>query len=483
MRFSQFSSAVLASCLSHASVASSKATAPKCSIDVDVAIIGGGSGGINAAIQLKDAGAKVVVIEKQSQIGGHAETYVNPETKIPANIGVVLFQGTDVVKKYFARLGVATVGTNPAATPQESKSYDFSLGIPIPAQNASAAAASQQIIAAAIQAYSQNVLSKYPWVDQGYFVPEPVPKELTLPFGQFAQQYNFSALLPVISQFNWYPGNISTIPALYGIKSLGPGLVSSIAGEFLASASGDTRSLYRAAATELGDSVLLDSSILHVQREQKKGYAKTSGVTVVVKQPNQAPKTIRARKLLIAIPPTLENVGDFDLSDSERKLLSKFSALGYLAGVADIPGLDVSLQNVGALTPFNTPVIPGSNGFYSSGSPNQFLLGVAFDNTDYTIADAEAIVRKELATLAAVGAVPADAAKTVTFPYISNHAPYNVRVSAKEIAHGFYGKLLALEGSRNTYWTGAAFAGHNSGAIWTWNEGTVVPALKKDLGL
>jgi hypothetical protein len=202
-----------------------------------------------------------------------------------------------------------------------------------------------------------------------------------------------------------------------------------------------------------------------------------------VQQPDQGLKYIRARKLLVAIPPILENVGSFDLCSDEARLFSKFSALGYWAGVANIPGLNVSLQNVGAFTQYNTPVVPGDNGFYTTGSPGQFLLGVAFPNTRYTDADGEAIVRKELATLAAVGAVPANAAETVTFPYTSNHAPYNVRVSAEEIGAGFYRKLLALEGSRNTYWTGAAFSGHNSGLVWTWNDGTVIPGLKKDLGL
>ena len=474
----QLTSAVWAICLSQISAASCKATPPT-TIDVDVAIIGGGSGGIHAAIQLKDAGAKVIVIEKKPQIGGHAETYTNPDTHIPANVGVVLFENSEVVKKYFARLGVPTANTNPLTSAQKSKSYDFSLGIPIPTQNATAAAATQGAVATAIQAYSQNVLSKYLWVDQGYLVPDPVPKELTLPFGQFAQQHNFSALLPVISELNWYPGDIAAIPALYGIKSLGAGLLSSLVGTFIVSASGDTRSLYNAAAAELGNSVLLNSTVVYIQR----GSNNTSNVSLIVKQPNQAPKSIRARKLLVAIPPILENVGSFDLSREEASLFSKFSALGYWAGVADIPGLNVSLQNVGAFTPYNTPVVPGDNGFFTTGSPSQFLLGVAFPNTQYTDADGEAVVRKELATLAAVGAVPANAAETVTFPYTSNHAPYNVRVSAEEIGAGFYRKLLALEGSRNTYWTGAAFSGHNSGLIWSWNDGTVVPGLKKDLGL
>ncbi|KAL5603638.1 hypothetical protein FOVSG1_006388 [Fusarium oxysporum f. sp. vasinfectum] len=475
MRFPYVPAVVLESCLSLVTAAAHRSPSEAC-IDVDVAIIGGGSSGIHAAVNLKDAGATVAVIEKKSQIGGHAETYINPDTKVPANIGVVVFENTEIVQKYFDRLGVARMKTNPVAGGEKSKAYDFSLGITIPAQDAAEAAAARQAVADAIQAYSQNVLPRYPWVDQGYLVPKPVPEELTLPFGQFAQQNNFSILLPLISQLNWYPGNITIIPTLYGIKKFGPGLLKSVTGEFIVPKSRNTRSLYDAAAAELGSSVLLDSTIVHVQR--KKG-----GVFLVVKQPNQAPKKIKARKLLVAIPPTLQNVGSFDLSKTERNLFSKFSALGYVAGVANIPGLKVSLQNVGALTPYHTPVIPGSNGYFSAGSPNQFLLGVAFDNTRYTIADSEAVIRKELTTLAAVGAVPADAAKKVTFPLISNHAPYNLHVSSEDIGHGFYEELLSLEGSRNTYWTGAAFAGHNSALIWNWNEGTMLPALKKDLGL
>lgn len=449
---------------------------PSKAYDVDVAIIGGGSGGIHAAIQLKDAGAKVVVIEKKDQIGGHAETYTDPSSGIPANIGVVIFEDTDVVNKYFDRLKVKKTKGNPVASAPTPQLYDFSLGFPIPPQTQEQQATTQQAMADALKVYSEQVLPKYAWVDQGFLLPEPIPKELSQPFGQFAVENGFAAFLPTIARFNWYPGNISTIPTLYGLKSLGPGLVKSLAGGFVSPASGDTRTIYKAAAAELGSSVLLSTTVVHVKRSSK-------GVVLVVQQPNQAPQTIRARKLVVAAPPTLQNLEPFDLTNTERKLFSRLSGLGYFAGVANIPGINGSFQNVGAQTPFNTPVIPGSNGFFPSGTPNQVTLGVAFDTTDYTDSEAEDIVRKELATLAAVGAVPPDAAEKVTFPYVSNHAPYNLRVCGNEIRNGYYRKLLKLQGSRSTYWTGATFAGHNSGLVWTWNEGTVVPGLKRDLGL
>ncbi|KAM0364088.1 hypothetical protein ACHAO7_010077 [Fusarium culmorum] len=131
---------------------------------VDVAVIGGGSSGIHAAINLKDAGAKVAVIEKKNQIGGHAETYINPKTKVPANVAK----------------------ENPFNTTASTKMYDFTLGLPVPPQNKEEAASTEEDMTEAMQSYSQNVLSKYPWIDQGYLVPDPVPEDLLLPFGQFA---------------------------------------------------------------------------------------------------------------------------------------------------------------------------------------------------------------------------------------------------------------------------------------------------------
>ncbi|KAF5234370.1 hypothetical protein FANTH_12150 [Fusarium anthophilum] len=222
---------VLASCPSLLCVAA----IPR-NVYVDVAVIGGGSSGIHAAINLKDAGATVVVIEKKDQIGGHAETHINPKTKVSANIGVILFENTNT------------------ATPS-TKMYDFSLGIAVPAQDNTEPDATKKVMAEAIQIYSQNVLSKYPWIDQGYHVPNPVPQELLLPFGQFTQQNNFSAILPLISQRNRYPGNITIISTLYGIKNFGLGLLQAVSTEFPIAASGDTRSIYKAASAVLENDI------------------------------------------------------------------------------------------------------------------------------------------------------------------------------------------------------------------------------------
>ncbi|KAH7310822.1 hypothetical protein B0I35DRAFT_514807 [Stachybotrys elegans] len=414
--------------------------------DVDVAIIGGGSGGINAAINLKDAGASVVVIEKKSQIGGHAETYTNPTTGVTTNAGVVIFENTDVVKRYFDRLAVPNIPIT--ITPSTTGQYDFALRIPIPPLSPEEAAAQQQAISEAVQRYSQNVLPKYPWIDSGYFLPDPVPKELTIPYPEFAAKHNFTALLPLFATFNWYAGNLTTLPALYGLKMLGPGLLQSLFGGFLLSATGDTRSLYDSALQELGASVLLNTTVLNVNR-----HSGAKGVSILVRQSGQPPRLIRAKKLIVAIPLLLENVRHYDLSVTEKQLFSKFHALGYIAGVGNVPGFNGSFTNVGAQTPFNQPIVPSSNILLNTGSPGDFLFGAGFDTDDVTLEDGKNVVRSNLDSLASLDLVPADAAQSVTFPFISNHRPFSPQVSGGEIKAGFYKRLLNLQGQRNTYWT------------------------------
>lgn len=80
----------------------------------DVSIIGGGSSGTYAAIQLRDAGKSVAVIEQTERLGGHTQTYIDPASGIPIDYGVEYFHHLDVVTKYFARLNVSltTISTS-----------------------------------------------------------------------------------------------------------------------------------------------------------------------------------------------------------------------------------------------------------------------------------------------------------------------------------------------------------------------------------
>lgn len=89
-----------------ADVLNSSSYEPQNVIQRDVAIIGGGSSGIYSAVRLKDHGKSVVVIEREAQLGGHAQTYTDSLTGKTFNIGVVVFSNTSIVTNYFKGLGV-----------------------------------------------------------------------------------------------------------------------------------------------------------------------------------------------------------------------------------------------------------------------------------------------------------------------------------------------------------------------------------------
>ena len=49
----------------------------------------------------------------------------------------------------------------------------------------------------------------------------------------------------------------------------------------------------------------------------------------------------------------------------------------------------------------------------------------------------------------------------------SGHVPFELHVTPRAIAAGFYDRLNALQGRNRTYYSGAALDSHNSTRIWT----------------
>lgn len=148
-------------------------------INRDVCIIGGGSSGTYAAVQLHDSGKSVVVVEKENVLGGHTNTFIDPQTNQTVDFGVVVFHNLQIVKDYFNRLNVPFVVTSAAggASGNQTSFVDFLTGevvrnftLPDPITGLAAYAAQQAL---------------FPQIQNGFFLPDPVPDDLLLPFGQF----------------------------------------------------------------------------------------------------------------------------------------------------------------------------------------------------------------------------------------------------------------------------------------------------------
>ncbi len=97
-------------------------------LTTDVGVIGGGSSGTYTAVRLKQQGKKVLLVEAKDTLGGHTETYTDPTTHIPDNIGVIYFHDIPVVRSYFGALNVPLITVNPSANAGASVYVDFTTG-------------------------------------------------------------------------------------------------------------------------------------------------------------------------------------------------------------------------------------------------------------------------------------------------------------------------------------------------------------------
>ena len=439
------------------------AYSPASIIRRDVCIIGGGSSGTYSAIRLRDSGKTVAVVESSNRMGGHTNTYTDPVTNGTVDIGVIIFQNFTVVKDYFARFEIHLISTTALAKNiHEVLSYvDYRTGKTV-------LEAGSGDPSAALAAYAAQ-LAKYPYLEAGYDLPHPVPMDLLLPFGEIVKKYALQDAVQSIFILAQGIGDLLAIPTLYVFKLVGLPVLQALKTGFLTTAHRDNSQLYRSAQAVLGQDVLLSSRVLATDRNGKL-------VKVLVQTP-QGKKLIVAKKLIVTIPPMLDNLVGFDLCASERELFKQFKNSAYYTGVLRSTGIpdNSRIINVGANSIYHLPKLPAIYNIYPARVPG--LLEVKFGST-YDIPEYE-VKGQIFASVSKLGAAGfsngTSAAELVAY---AGHVPFELTVPAKVIAAGFYKKLYRLQGLRNTYYNGATFHAHDSSLLWQFTEGLLPEILK-----
>jgi len=231
-------------------------------IERDVCIIGGGAAGTYAALGLRDRGRSVVVVERSERLGGHCETYRDPSSGVPIDIGVIVFPDNALVRGHFARFGVPLVTAALGGTTNQF--VEFRTG-----QSVAAYAPSALEVGTALATYLQILEARYPFLDEnGFQLPEPgeLLDELLLPFGQWVSLFGLEALLPTFFLFEQGFGPLLDATTLYVLKNMSRAVVGAVlGGSFLAAPFG-AAALYEAAGAELGSDVLYASEACEVQR-------------------------------------------------------------------------------------------------------------------------------------------------------------------------------------------------------------------------
>lgn len=179
-----------------------------------------------------------------------------------------------------------------------------------------------------------------------------------------------------------------------------------------------------------------------------------------------------------AIDSVIDNLKGFDLNSTEIPIFNKFQGHSWYVGLVNHSGVpdNVTLLNYGTTNTanFNIPVLPGIYDIFATAVPNlhYFLFGGNDSQPHFTQSQVTTSLRDTLAQLRAKGIIPPTSSSGAALNVVdfSSHTPYGVFVPSDQIADGFYNKLFALQGRRNTYWTGAAFVTHSSAAIWNYTD-------------
>jgi hypothetical protein len=296
-------------CLSGLSFARDSGPAPEGPqiLNRDVVVIGGGSSGTHASVRLQQMGYSVALIENTARLGGHVNTFVDPGTKKTFDIGVIFFENTTNTRNYMSELGIKVVDTPLSDGSQPSFANFHTNGKIVKALPSSIPYSNATAVGLALEGWLQQ-LERFPFLSNGYNLPDPVPEDLLLTCGDFLKKYELGAAANALFGTTQGVGNFLAQPTLYIMKFLNLHVTQATLGvlPLLTTADRNNQGIYDSALRKLGSNVFLSSSVRSISRRRG------DKVEVSVETP-AGMKVIQGKKLLIAIEPTLENLRGLDL--------------------------------------------------------------------------------------------------------------------------------------------------------------------------
>jgi hypothetical protein len=287
-------------------------------------------------------GQSVILIDREARLGGHVNTYTDPVTGVTVDYGVQTFCHSTATWDYFELLGIS--GEAYSIAPLTNVFYDFSTGAPVTVQTASN-----------FTAYAQQ-LDKYPYLANSWDLPNPLPEDLVLPFRNFLTQYHLSSMAYSIYFYSQGLTNFLHQSTINVFKMFDSTLLSGWTCHDVVSPNQKNKLIFERTLERLGASnVLLSSTIVAAQR-----LANGRGVLLIAKTP-LGNKLISASKLLISIPPLLENMCAFDLNDMEELIFSQWRYSSYYTMLVKNTGLSSGYRFMNANSSsasFNIPEPP-----------------------------------------------------------------------------------------------------------------------------
>lgn len=428
-----------------------KKFAPEDTIERDVCILGGGASGAYSAIRLRDEGKSVVVLERKGRLGGNTETYHDEKTGQTTEAGVILYHNRSLVTDLFGRYNIELTKSNMISMPNAFADFGrekvVNYTMPDPVQPLAKYAA---------------ILNQYPFLANGLDFPDPVPSDISMPFGEFVTKHGLEDMVQIAWMISQGIGNMLERPTLYMMKTMGLACLQSIMQGFLTTKDNNNSALYEKITEELGEDAIINSNIVSVKRNDG-----DDGVSVVFDNQPHGQKLVKAKKLLVAIQPTLENLRAFDLNEEEQSIFGKFENPSYYTLVLKNVNTTKVQNNFDIEKPLNLPNLPATYNVAPTGIDNVVSVKFASDPKHLETREVQRAVLEDIRRLKGIGILESSEPEIV---FYSDHSPINLGVSGSEIAGGFYKRLNSLQGKKNTFFTGAAFDAQDSTLVWSFSE-------------
>lgn len=422
----------------------------------DVCILGGGAAGVFSALKLHDRGFSVAVVERTDRIGGHCETFRDPNTGVVIDIGVQIFPNQPLLVNTFGRYGLS-LQPAPSGGRQPSLQVDLATGQPVIPITPTPAEFGQALVK-----YIDILTNEYPFIaTNGINLPDPVPAELLLPFRDFLEARGLLPGLARLFDFLQGFGSQPDITTLYALKNIDLNVSSAILTNGFLRAEGGCDLFYKEAENELGNDIFKNTNVLSVSRP-------TEGPVQVFINTPSGRQLILCDRLIVTFPPLLRNMQRLDLSKREFDIFRRFRPNFYWTSVAEISGLSPfqPVSNRSASLPFNVPQLPGLYSISPSSAPNIYNL---FYGSGTFVSD-RAVQRQIKRDVERLSVATGSSVTFNRFRLFKAHNPYALYVSPQDIQDGFYTHLNALQGQRNTFYLGAALQTHSTLAVWSQAE-------------